>query len=248
MTSKLTRQTKDTGKLEIFPDFPPRDDMQNSLHLDDQGHQGILRQHLGDSSTTIVLSEIPVRRIPSQQEGPPHTRPAGGLRRGPGACNRTKGLLDQGPRQAAGFRAGNSVGDHRTRRLHRKAERLRCLRHPGILAVRPLGRATSRHQPGWHHLAGDRLVAGAYQSIQIEEVGPGHHHGHSDALNLDPCWDNGQLRCWDPITERHLLTLDEKDKALSNAEARANSEQEARIAAEARVRELEAEPRKREQS
>ena len=69
MTSKLTRQTKDAGKLEIFPDFPPRDDMQNSLHLDDQGHQGILRQHLGDSSTTIVLSEIPVRRIPSQQEG-----------------------------------------------------------------------------------------------------------------------------------------------------------------------------------
>ena len=34
MTSKLTRQTTDAGKLEKFPDFPPRDDMQNSLHLD----------------------------------------------------------------------------------------------------------------------------------------------------------------------------------------------------------------------
>ena len=31
MTSKLTRQTTDAGKLEMFPDFPPRDDMQNSL-------------------------------------------------------------------------------------------------------------------------------------------------------------------------------------------------------------------------
>ena len=69
MTSKLTRQTTNAGKLEMFPDFPPRDDMQNSLHLDQPAHQAILRRHFGSDDNTIVLSEIPVRRIPGQQEG-----------------------------------------------------------------------------------------------------------------------------------------------------------------------------------
>ena len=35
MTSKLTQYTKDSWMLQKFPDFPPKDDMQNSLHLDD---------------------------------------------------------------------------------------------------------------------------------------------------------------------------------------------------------------------
>jgi hypothetical protein len=243
MTSKLTRQTKDAGKLEIFPDFPPRDDMQNSLHLDDQGHQGILRQHLGHSSTTIVLSEIPVRRIPSQQEGHriPDLLVAFGVDRALAIEQKGYSIRDQGkPPDFVLEIASATTGreDYIGKRNDYAAFGIR-----EYWRFDPSG--------GRHHdtrLAGDRLVAGAYQSIQIEEVGPGHHHGHSDALNLDPCWDNGQLRWWDPITERHLLTLDEKDEALSNAEARANSEQEARIAAEARVRELEAELRKREQS
>ena len=69
MTSKMTRQTTEAGRLEKFPDFPPRDDMQNSLHLDQPAHQATLRRHFGSYDTTIVLSEIPVRRIPGQQEG-----------------------------------------------------------------------------------------------------------------------------------------------------------------------------------
>ena len=69
MTSKLPRQTTDAGKPEMFPDFPPRDDMQNSLHLDQPAHQAILRQHFGSYDTTIVLSEIPVRWSPGQTEG-----------------------------------------------------------------------------------------------------------------------------------------------------------------------------------
>ena len=69
MTSKLTQQTTDAGKLEKFPVFPPRDDMQNSLHLDDPAHQATIRRHFGDSSAIIVLSEIPVRWSPGQREG-----------------------------------------------------------------------------------------------------------------------------------------------------------------------------------
>ena len=43
--------------------------MQNSLHLDQPAHQATLRRHFGSYDTTVVLSEIPVRRIPGQQEG-----------------------------------------------------------------------------------------------------------------------------------------------------------------------------------
>ena len=46
MTSKLTRQTTYAGRLEKFPDFPPRDDIENSLYLDRPVHQVALLRHL----------------------------------------------------------------------------------------------------------------------------------------------------------------------------------------------------------
>jgi hypothetical protein len=100
-----------------------------------------------------------------------------------------------------------------------------------------------------HHgapLAGDRLVEGAYQPTQVLEVAPNHFHGHSDVLNLDPCWDNRRLRWWDPATKRYLLTPDETHEARSRAEAQRDVEREARMTAEARVRELEAEMERRD--
>ena len=69
MTSRLTQETTGTGELEKFPDFPPRDDMQNSLHLDRPAHQAALLRHFGGNDTVIVLSEIPVRQFPGQQQG-----------------------------------------------------------------------------------------------------------------------------------------------------------------------------------
>jgi hypothetical protein len=50
---------------------------------------------------------------------------------------------------------------------------------------------------GRHHdapLAGDRLVAGAYQPVEIRQAGQGRLWGHSDILNLDFCWEEGRLR------------------------------------------------------
>ena len=108
---------------------------------------------------------------------------------------------------------------------------------------------------GQHHdapLAGDRLVEGTYQPVGIQEMGPGHLHGHSDVLGLDLCWEDGRLRWWDSAAQRYLMTFDETDEARIEeeaarvaAEARADSENEARAAAEARVRELEAELERR---
>ena len=96
-------------------------------------------------------------------------------------------------------------------------------------------------------LAGDRLVGEEYQPIAITKIDDEHYRGHSDALNLDLCWEYGELRLYDPLGQRYLPNFQEKDEQLraaetqrDTAEARANTEREARIRAEARIRELEA--------
>ena len=69
MTSKPKQLSVDAGTLEVFPDFPPRDDLQNSIYLDGPAHQAALEEHFGNRDSTVILSEIPVRLTPSQSQG-----------------------------------------------------------------------------------------------------------------------------------------------------------------------------------
>jgi hypothetical protein len=87
------------------------------------------------------------------------------------------------------------------------------------------------------HLAGDKLLDGVYQPITIHQTDATHFWGHSEVLNLDLCWENDYLRWWDPAERRYLETHNEE------ADARI-AERNARIAAEARARELEEELRR----
>ena len=81
-------------------------------------------------------------------------------------------------------------------------------------------------------LAGDRLVDRRYESIQIDELPDGSLQGHSVILNLDLRWTDGQLAWYDPATGEPVATLESERRALAQ-------EREARLQAEARVRELE---------
>ena len=228
MTSKPKQLAVDTGAREIFPDFPPRDDLQNSLFLDRPAHQAALEGHLGNHETTIVLSEIPVRWTPSQQQG--HRIPdlliAFGVDRAQAEEQNGYSIRDLGKPpdfvlEVASVRtADNDITG--TRRDYA------VFGIPEYWRFDPTG--GRRHDAP---IAGDRLVDGVYHPIEIVEVEPGHLHGHSDILNLDPCWDHGELRWYDPEAGEHLRTFDE--------------EREGRIAAEARVRELEEELRRRQQ-
>ncbi len=230
MTSKLIQQTTDAGTLERFPDFPPRDDMQNSLHLDDQGHQATLRRHLGSSDAIIVLSEIPVRWTPSQQKGHriPDLLVAFNVRRAHAVEQNGYSIRDQGKPpdfvlEVASVSTG--VEDYTAKRDDYAAFGI-----PEYWRFDPSG--GRRH--GGVALAGDRLVEGVYQPIEINQVDRTRLWGLSEVLNLALCWEEGRLRWWDPATERYLLTFDETD--------------DERIAAQARVRELEAELERRRQS
>ena len=95
-------------------------------------------------------------------------------------------------------------------------------------------------------LAGDRLLNGEYGAIQIHRIDDAHYWGHSDALNLDLCWENGELRFWDPAGQQYLTTYaEEREARLAETQARLAetqarvAETQARIQAEARNRELE---------
>ena len=88
-------------------------------------------------------------------------------------------------------------------------------------------------------LAGDRLVDGRYEPLPIEELPDGSLQGYSQALNLYLRWEQGGLGWYDPDTGRPIPTLEDERAARIREGLRADSEHEARIQAETRVRELE---------
>lgn len=70
--------------------------------------------------------------------------------------------------------------------------------------------------------------------------------GHSEVLNLDICWERGELRWYDPVGQRYLPRFDDERAARIAAEAQRDAAEAQRDAADARVRELEEEVRRRE--
>ena len=110
-------------------------------------------------------------------------------------------------------------------------------------------------------LVGERLVNGEYERFEMRYESNGDVWSHSDALNLDLWWRDGELRFWDPVAGEWLLTqeeehdgrLAERDGRL-DAEARAAAERQgrlaerdARLAAEERIAHLEAQMRRMQQ-
>ena len=77
----------------------------------------------------------------------------------------------------------------------------------------------------------DQQRSPLYAPIPIHKTPEGHYWGHSDSLNLDLCWEEGNLRFWDPVARIYLNTFTDERAARSAAEARA-------MDAEARVQEL----------
>ncbi len=80
-------------------------------------------------------------------------------------------------------------------------------------------------------IAGDLLIAGEFQPVQMRTESAGVIWGHSPLLGLDLCWDNGRLRFFDPEAQEYLL--DQMETA-----DRAEAESAARTAAEAEIQRL----------
>ena len=86
-----------------------------------------------------------------------------------------------------------------------------------------------RHDPtgGEHYdepLVGERLVNGEYVRLDMRCEDDGSIWAHSDVLNLDLWWIEGELQIWDPAARRWLPNLEESETARAEAESRANAE------------------------
>lgn len=228
-------------RYAAFPEFPPRGDMQNMLHLHDQGHQAARRRHFGAPQTTVVIGEVPVAWHRDQRAG-----------------MRVPDLLIVFDVERAGVvrEMGYSIEYHgkppdfvlEVASVHTAREDETIKRH----AYAAYGvREYWRFAPDWGvkyatGLAGATLVNGVYQPIPIHQVDANRYWGHSAALNLDLCWEYGALRFYDPVGRRYLHTYDSADEervaALDQRDAAIagrNREAAARQAAEARLRQLE---------
>jgi hypothetical protein len=83
------------------------------------------------------------------------------------------------------------------------------------------------HTGGRFHdaaLAGDVLVDGSYEPLEITHEPDGLIWGHSDVLGLDLCWHEGELRFRDPSTGEFLPTPEEQHAARIEAETQAEQE------------------------
>ena len=232
MTSKATTLTDREGKLERFPDYPPREDMQNWLYLYDSSILTSLAIHFADEPNVTVASEVPVGPgLPVREEA-----------RNPDLMmvrDSDRELMEE-QRGYAIDRQGKApdfvleVASPTTGRVDYTDKR-RDYERFGVgeyWRFDPSG--------GEYHdaaLAGDRLVDGKYEPIAIEALGEDRLRGYSDALGLYVCWEDGMLRFFDPRTESYLRSHKEDVGRVETAEVRVEEERVGRMAAEARAQE-----------
>ena len=236
MTSKTTALTQLREELERFPDYPPRDDMQNWFYLHASAVGSALAIHLPNAT---VVSEVPV--TPGQPRGDDVRIPdlLVSYDCDLALLREQNGYVIDSQGKAPDFVL--EVASPTTGRVDYTVKRADYERF-GVGEY-------WRFDPsdGEYHdvaLAGDRLVDGVYEAIEIEELGEGRHRGYSEVLGLYVCWEDGMLRFFDPVAESYLRSHEEDvDRAEEERADRLAAEARAGTA-EARVAELEAELRR----
>ena len=244
-----TRQPEAADKKRrgsfVLPDPPEGEpeDMTSFDHLTLSGSVHHLAQHLGTPGTTIVAGERYLTKAPGT---PAADRMAPDLLiamgADPEAYRENNGYIisEQGkPPDFVLEIASRSTGRQDV------VEKRTAYANLGIPEYWRFDETGEFHGT---RLAGDRLVDGGYEPVPLENVEEGVLQGHSSVLNLLIRWDHGQLGWHDPETGQHIATFAQERVRAESAEARADIEREARMAAEAQVRELEAELERRLQA
>ena len=193
MTTKPTTITQKPRTRERFPDFPPRDDMQNYLHLYRRSIISSLIIHFGNSDTTLIASEIPVAPSLSNRSD----------LRIPDMivvfdCD-VEDIID-----CNGYAIDENgkppdlaleVASRTTGKIDYTAKRKDYARY-GISEYWRFDDTGGRHHDT--SLAGDRLVDGEYVPIEIEMLGDGDMRGYSEVLGLYLHWEDGSVEVLRP--------------------------------------------------
>ena len=155
--------------------------MQNTLYLHRRSLMEALAEYLGNYDTTLVLGEVPVRWTPSQRRGHriPDLLVAFNIDRAQAEYQNGYSISDLGKppdfvlEVASVTTAENDVVG--------KRRDYADFGIPEYWRFDPTG-GDRYNAP----LAGDHLVDGAYQAIEIIEIEPEHLHGHSEGLGPRP--------------------------------------------------------------
>ena len=232
MTTAHAKITKSPGRLRL-PDPPERepDDMTSAEHLSETGLHHHLKRFLGNPETTIVSGEKYITGRRGADRKFPDLLVAFNV--DPAAYRETNAYVisEQGKPpdlvlEIASQRTGHiDVGEKREF-------------YQGLL-IPEYWRFDATGEFHGARLAGDRLVDGRYEPIDIAELNGGALQGHSEVLNLDWRWEEGQLGCQDPKTGLHIATFDSEREARVTAEGQLQAAEARAVAAEARIRELE---------
>ena len=199
---------------ERFPDFPPREDMQNPIHLHHPARIASLRLHYGDSETTLVMGEVPIAWSAGQREGIrvsdlliAFNVDLAGIIDKRGYAIEREGKPPDFALEVASPTTG--VKDYTAKRGDYEAygisEYWRFDASGGLC-----------HDVA---LAGGSLVDGSYHPIAVEWTDDTHCRGYSQALGVHICWEDGRLRWYDPESGGYLRTFDEASAALQAAAA-----------------------------
>ena len=244
MTTKLIappkqdvpKQAEPAEYLAAFPEYPPRGDMNNPIFLHEPSHMRSIAIHFGNYESTFVLSEVPISPYATirRENRKPDLIVTFDCDRDLLIRQKGYSILAQGkPPDFVLEVASESTGvvDYTDKRDDYASYGI-----PEYWRFDPSG--------GFFHevaLAGDRLVEGKYEPIEIQVVGDRTYRGYSEVLGLWVYWDERQLRWFDPKSEQFLRTHDEE---YQRAELEAYERQRAELrAVQAETRAIEAETR-----
>ena len=211
-----------------FPEFPPRDDMQNTRFLVTPAHQSALIWHFGDHDTTVILGEVPIGWHRDQSEGilVPDLLVAFAVDRE--VVHAERGYAIERHGKPPDFVL--EVASVHTARKDEVGKRQGYAAFGVPEYWRFDDEWGQKYATG---LAGDRLTAGGvYQPIAIHRVDANRYWGHSAVLDLDLCWEYGQLRWYDPVARHYLQTYNESRDVQEQERAGRQLERARRIVAE----------------
>ena len=233
--------TTEGDEAEHFLDFPPRSDMQNFLHLYQQGHSILLKRLFSNPDTTLIICETPIHPYVSRNRDVriPDLMIAFEVDVRRVIEDRGYAINHHGkPPEFVMEVASPTNPDNDVGRKYQDYQSF------GIPEYWRFDASGGR----WYGaaLAGDRLIDGIYQPIPVvHNAAEGMYWGHSQVLGVDICWQAGELLWWDPESETYLATVEDQLDALAEANREAEQERQSRLVAEERIRQLEEELRRR---
>ena len=215
-------KTSGVREFFVFPDPPERtpEDMTGFEHLGINGNAYMLREYLGNAETTLVAGERYLSlAVTSDMKGVRYPDMLVAFDVDPAAYKARNAYVVEEQGKSPDFVL--EIASRSTGRVDVTDKRVDY----ASLGIREYWRFDETGEYHGARLAGDQLVGGEYEPIEIEEVSEGMLRGYSAVLNVYLYWHEGELRFYDPATGRPLPTL--------------SGERAARLTAEARVRELE---------